>query len=209
MQKQGNQPKENANSRSNLFRVDYSKLLPDFKEERTQKFTTIVLTVLTLAFFGLFAINPTVSTIIKLRKELEDNNFVDSKLVQKINNLSTLQKKYTELQSDLPMIFAAVPQSPEVPLMVAQIQSIAKNSNVSIENFQSFAVEIPTKTTPSSYASFSFALSLSGTYNDLYRFLTSLSNMQRVVSVELISFTKKTLGNSMELSIKGKAFFNP
>lgn len=189
--------------------LDYSKFLPDFKEERTQKFTTIVLTVLTLAFFGLFAINPTVSTILELRKELDDNNFVDTKLVQKINNLSTLQKKYTELQSDLPLIFSAVPQGPEVPLLVAQIQSVAKSSNVSIGNFQSFEVEVPTKSASRNYSSFSFALSVSGTYNDLYKFLASLSNMQRVVSVELISFTKKTIGNSMELSLKGKAFFNP
>lgn len=205
-------PKQDINTSkgTGLFKsLDYSRFIPKLKEERTQKFTTIILTVVTLSLFGLFAINPTISTILKLRKELDDNTFVDNKLQEKINNLSSLQKKYIILQNDLPLIFAAIPQSPEVPLLVAQIQAIAKNNNIAIENFQSFEVEVPTKSTTRNYSSFSFALSVGGTYNDLYRFLTQLSNMQRVVAVELLSLTKKSISNSIELSIKGKAFFNP
>lgn len=183
--------------------------IPNFKEERAQKFTTIVLTVITLSLFGLFAINPTISTILKLRRELEDNKLVDQKLAQKIQNISTLQKKYTALQSDLPTIFSAIPQSPEVPLLAAQIQSVAKNSNVGIENFQTFEVETQSKATSSGYFSFSFALSANGTYNDLYKFVNSLSNMQRVIALELISLTRKTDSSSLVLAVKGKAFFSP
>lgn len=192
-----------------LFKNLGLPFVPNFKEERTQKFTTIVLTVLTLSFFGIFAINPTISTIVKLRKELEDNKFVDNKLTEKINNLSSLQKKYNSLQNDMPFILAAIPQSSEVPLLAAQIQAVAKNTNVIIENFQTFEVEIQKKTSPRNYSSFSFALSLDGSYNDLYNFLKSLSNMQRVVSIDLISLTKKTTSSSLQLSIKGKAFFSP
>ncbi len=200
----------NTSKGTGLFKsFDYSKFFPNLEEERTQKFTTIILTVITLSLFGIFAINPTISTILKLRRELDDNNFVDKKLQEKINNLSSLQKKYIILQNDLPIIFAAVPKGPEVPLLVAQIQAIAKNNNIAIENFQSFEVEVPTKSASRNYSSFSFALSAGGTYNDLYRFLTQLSNMQRVVAVELLSLSKKSISNSMELSIKGRAFFNP
>ncbi len=201
--------KQNKQSlRSNALK-NYSKLLPNFKEEKTQKFITILLTVITLAFFGVFAINPTISTIIKLRKELDDSKFVDNKLQNKINNISALQKQYIVLQNDLPFILAAVPYGPEVPLLAAQIQSVAKNSNVGIDNFQTFEVEVPQKATPRNYLSYSFALSTEGTFNDLYNLLTSLSNMQRVISIELLSLTKKSASNLLELSIKGKAFFNP
>lgn len=180
--------------------------VPDFKEERTQKFTTIVLTVMTLSFFGIFAINPTISTILRLQRELEDNKLVDTKLAQKIQNISTLQKKYTSLQGDLPIILSAIPQNAEVPLFAAQIQGVAKNSNVSIENFQTFEVEV--EKSASKYLSFSFALSVSGSYNDLYKFLTTLANMQRVVAIDLLSLTKKTGNSQFELAIKGKTFFS-
>lgn len=198
--------------RPNNLRKSFGNLVlpfvPNFKEERTQKFTTIVLTVITLAFFGIFAINPTVSTIVKLRNEVKDNKFVDRELAQKIQNISTLQKKYTALQSDMPFILSAIPQNSEVPLLAAQIQAIARSSNVFINNFQTFEVEVQ-KSSSKKYSSFSFALSLSGSYNDLYKFLISLSNMQRVVAIDLLSLTKKTGSSSLEIAIKGKVFFSP
>ena len=77
-----------------LQQKKYFQMLPDFKEERTRKFTTLVFTLLALSFFGLFAISPTLSTIANLNKQLSDNEFVDSQLQNKINNLYTLQQDY-------------------------------------------------------------------------------------------------------------------
>lgn len=207
MQNQGKQTKQGLRLGSlRQFKNLALPFVPDFKEERTQKFTTIVLTVMTLSFFGIFAINPTISTILRLQRELEDNKLVDTKLAQKIQNISTLQKKYTFLQSDLPIILSAIPQKAEVPLFAAQIQGVAKNSNVAIENFQTFEVEV--EASARKYSSFSFALSVSGSYNDLYKFLTTLANMQRVVAIDLLSLTKKTGSSQLEFAIKGKTFFS-
>lgn len=185
------------------------QFLPNFKEERTQKFTTIILTVLALSFFGVFAISPTISTIVGLRKELDDSTLVENKLEEKINNLSDLQKKYVLLQSDLPSILGAIPKTPDVPLLAAQIQALAKDKNASINNFQSFEVSIQNTASQRNFSSFSFALSVDGAYNDLYKFLSSLSNLQRVVSIDLISLTKKTGSDQVEMSLRGKAFFSP
>lgn len=194
---------------NNLFKNFNYSFLPNFKEERTKKFTTILLTVITLAIFGILAINPTISTIVKLRKELDDNNLVDNKLQEKINNLSSLQKQYNGMQKDLPLILGAIPKNPEVPLLAAEIQSVAKNTNVNVENFQSFQVQIQQQASPRNYSAFSFTVSAVGTYNDIYRFLTTLSNMRRVISLDLLSLTKKTASNQVDLSIKGEVFFNP
>lgn len=191
-----------------LKNLNYN-FLSSFKEERTQKFTTIILTVAALSIFGIFAINPTISTIAGLRKQLDDNTLVDNKLTQKINNLSILQKKYNGMQKDLPLILSAIPKDSEVPLLAAQIQAVAKDTNVNIENFQSFQVGVESAASPRNYSSFSFTVSAVGTYNDLYNFLKTLSNMQRVVSIDLLSLTKKTAVNQVDLSVKGEAFFNP
>lgn len=190
------------------FKFNYN-FFPNFKEERTQKFTTILFTIIALGIFGLFAINPTISTIAKLRKELDDNNLVDSKLQQKISNLTTLQNKYNGMQKDLPPIFSAIPKNPELPLLAAEIQAAAKNANVDLENFQSFQVEVQKQASQRKYSGFSFTVSAAGEYSDIYSFLKTLSNMQRVVSLDLLSLTKKSAGNQVDLSIKGEAFFNP
>lgn len=195
----------------NIFKilpVGKFDLLADFKEERTQKFTTLVLTLVALSLFGLLAINPTLSTIAKLKKQVSDNNFVDQKLQQKINALTTLQQKYTSLQNDLPVIIDAIPKNPEIPLLVAQIQAASGNSNVSLNSLQTFQVEIEKPKIQKKFSSFSFALSADGSYNDLLKFISVVSNMERVVSIDIFSLTKKTGSNLLELTFKGKAFFN-
>ena len=58
----------------------YFLALELFKKDRTQKVTTLAMTLIALSFFGLFAINPTLSTISRLQKELEDAKFVDQHL---------------------------------------------------------------------------------------------------------------------------------
>jgi len=46
---------------------EYMKYLPNLKEESTRTFVTLALTFASLSFFGLFAINPTLATIINLK----------------------------------------------------------------------------------------------------------------------------------------------
>lgn len=198
--------------KNNLFKkpkIDF-KFLPDFKEERTQKFTTIILTLAALSFFGLFAINPTLSTIAQLNKQLNDSNFVKQKLEQKINNLTTLQQKYVALQSVLPTILASIPKDPQVPIFAAQVQAVAGSSNVTIDNLQTFEVEVGQNTKQKQYSSFAFALTVEGSYNNLSNFLSGLSNMQRIVGIDILSLTKKTGGGTgLQLTLKGQTFFNP
>ena len=194
-----------------LFRilpVGKFDLLPDFKEERTQKFITIILTLIAVSFFALFAINPTLSTIAQLKKQVSDNELVDKQLSQKINNLTILQQKYTALKNDIPIIISAIPKGPEIPLLVAQVQAASINSNVSLNSLQTFQVEVGKPSVSKKFSSFSFALSAGGSYNDLLRFISTISNMQRIVSVDILSFTTKSGSNLLELNFKGKSFFN-
>lgn len=187
----------------------YLELLPAFKEERTQKFTTLILTLISLSFFGLIAINPTISTIIKLNKELEDSRLVDAKLTEKINNLTSLQENYNRLQPDLPIILSAIPKNPEVPLFAAQVQAVAQASNINIDSLQTFEVGVSNIPSARGFSSFSFALVAEGSYNDISNFLTSLSTMQRIVGIDILSLTKKTGGNILQLTLKGRTFFSP
>ena len=169
----------------------YLQILPDFKSERAQKSTTIVLTFIALSFFGLFAINPTLSTIAKLKKELSDNEFADQQLKQKINNLSSLQQKYSLLQKDIPFVLNAIPKDPDVSLLLAQIQSVAQDNNINIKNLQNFQVELFKKQNLNTkYYSYFFSLSGEGAHDNVLAFVSSLVNMQRVINIEAFSINR-------------------
>lgn len=193
----------------NLQKKKYFEMLPDFKEERMQKFTTLVFTIVALSFFGLFAINPTLSTIANLNKQLEDNKFVDRELQSKINNLYLLQQKYNELTPDLPYVLDSFPKNPQVPLLVAELQSLARSSNIVVTGLQTLEVEVPNSSANTKkYYAFSFNVSASGTYENLTKFIDSVVKMQRIVSINILSLSRNTgEGPSTQLNFKGTAYF--
>src|SRR5471030_1526710 len=116
------------NLSANKYRV-YLKLLPSMEEETTYSFVTLALTFAALTFFGIFAINPTLSTIFSLQKQLADDTKVDKQLQIKINNLSSLEQQYNELGSNLSNIYNAVPENPQAPLLSAQVAALTKKHN--------------------------------------------------------------------------------
>jgi HAMP domain-containing protein len=86
----------------------YKELLPYIKKEKNQQYFAVILTLGASIFFALFAINPTLSTISKLKKEVEDRKFAESMLTAKINSLSSLSTEYEIIERDLELVYDAV-----------------------------------------------------------------------------------------------------
>lgn len=189
----------------------YFPTLPYLTPEGSQKFFGIVLTLCAVTFFGFFAIKPTVSTILKLQKELSDNQFVLNQLETKIKNLSELRGQYTNLQSDLPFITSAITIQPDVPILLAQIQAIAQTSNITIKKLQNFEIEILRGDTSQhkNYYSYSFAIGGNGSFENISKFLQTLTNMERVVNIDTFSINNITdqKSESLGFDIQGTAFF--
>lgn len=187
----------------------YFELLPDLKKEKTKKYSSVIFSLISLSFFGIFAINPTLSTIAKLKKELSDAKFVDKQLAEKISNLSSLQEKYNIVEKDIPIVLKAVPRDPQAPLLMGQIQAIAKDEGVEIINLQSFEVDIPDlSSNQKKYSTYSFSVGVQGNYENLTNFISTLLSMERVISLDTLSINRK--GNQPEilkLDIKGMAYF--
>lgn len=188
----------------------YIALLPDFKKEKAQKVSSIVFSLVALSFFGLFAIEPTLSTIAKLKKDLSDSKYVNEKLSEKISNLSSLQTKYNLLQDDIPVVLVAIPQNPQLPTLIGQIQSLSRQKNVTISNLQTYEIEAANAKNPNKdFYSFSFVITGEGMYTDIFNFLSSLTNMQRVITIDELLIGKSTSANLLQFNMKGAAYFKP
>ncbi len=182
----------------------YLELIPDFKKEKAQKFTTIVLTIIAVIILALFAINPTLSTIANLNKQLEDARFVSKRLQDKINDLSILQAKYNSLQEDLPVIYESVPKNSDAPKITGQLQAIAADSGVTLTSTQVSNITLA----QARFYYFTFNISLTGTYENIMKFVTQLSSSQRVTNIYNINIAKgQKESEVLQASIKGQAFF--
>lgn len=198
-----------TNKNKDIPIIRHLEILPSFKNQQTQKFTNIILTLITISLFGMFAINPTLSTIVKLKKELTDSEFAEKSLEEKTKNLTILQQKYADIQEDIPYALSAIPYRPEVPLLMAQIQSIAHNTNVHISNLQNLAVELFKENIgEQKYYSYSFSISGNGTFESISTFFSKIVNMQRIISIDTFSIDKtadKT--GALRFNLQGLAYY--
>lgn len=192
-----------------IIKIKYFPKLPYLSEERSQKFFAIVLTLLALSFFGFFAINPTVSTILNLRKQLSDSEFVYRELETKIKNLSRLKIQYDNMQNDLPIITDAITIQPNVHLLFAQIQGAAQKSNIKLSKLQNFEVEIlkNNKTSGKKYRSYSFVIVGNSSFENISDFVSTITNMQRIIDIDTFSISTAAKNDSLEFNIQGTAFF--
>lgn len=206
----------------------YLSLIPSFKEARAQAFYTLTLSLIAVALCIYFAINPTISTIIQLSKELEDNKLIEQKLIEKITNLQTLQQKYNTMQQDLPLLYAALPETPKVPPFQGQLLAIARKANTAISQLQTSQVELLTpeadapiplnqpgvvgvaviNAPPVAPPSFEFSLASEGPYINITDFLTTLVDFERLATIDTLSLKAGTSKTDIwKTTVSGKAYY--
>lgn len=208
------------------FRKDIAALLPQSKG-----ILEITLSYAAIAFFGWFAIRPTLVTITGLFNEINTQRTVLEQLDNKINALVAADTTYRSAQHQLKLLDQALPKHHQSPEFMSQIEILALENNVNIItlNFSEFKLkpqqETPLKTSSSSQTStnrkqttnneeqeiknLSFQINLHGSYSDLRHFLTQLANIRRVVTVDNLSFRpNNNLGfNSIIMQINGNALY--
>jgi Tfp pilus assembly protein PilO len=183
---------------------------PRLGEEKVHIYIMLSLTFAALSFLGMFAINPTLTTIVELNKKLSDSEFVNQALKTKISNLSSLNTQYEALMNTWPIVDAAVPNDPRVVAVLGQIQAIAKVSNVQLSVIQSFEVELTNniirKSALPKEASYVFTITAEGSKENLLQFVKTVSGFDRIVAIEAINYSNE---EKQSVTIRARTFFSP
>jgi len=186
---------------------EYLKLLPQMKNENTKTVTMLIFTFVALSILGIFAINPTISTIIELQKQMADSEFVQQQLTTKIDNLSSLQQQYTNLSSDLPIIETAIPGNADVVSFIGQVKVLARNTGLQLSTIKISPVTLSVNSKKKTDSSFSFSIDANGAYESYINFISSLTNFNRIVTLDSISIIKDPQSSRLILSVQGKGYF--
>lgn len=190
---------------------DYLKLLPNLNDEKTQLYTMLIFTLAALCIFGIFAINPTLSTIAKEERQLDDLKSLYGQLNDKLQNLGILQYKYSELENngDLKIALSALPSKLEAPKTVAQINALLSQSGLKPKSLQTYGIEITPNNNPIEKAySIAFALEAEGSYDNILTFVKSVANLDRIVTIDSISVLRSDKG-LLSLKLLCREYFKP
>lgn len=181
------------------YQLTYRRYGRFYKNVRTQMqrkevlvSTNIILTLLTISFFAVFAIRPTALTISKLWREIKDKKTVETQLEMKISDLAETQSALALLKEDLVLLDNAIPPNMDFSRFARTIEYLASThgllitsnsySNIelwlSAERASASATEIKTH---------SFLLKLRGSFSDIRSFIAELEQLNRLISITSVS----------------------
>lgn len=188
----------------------FTYIQPIIKTPFIKTYGSLILTIVALSIFTIFAIKPTVETILILQKTLSDQTEILSAINKKSQDLSLGSNNYKSLVSQglTDKINAAVPFTPAAGELTHALEDATRvpQASVSAVQFQPFTINPPTETNIFELSEITFTLNIEGTYQSLLLVLDNLRNSPRLVSIDNIAFNKIE-GGGLLLSVSGKAYY--
>lgn len=195
------------------------------KNRKTQAYVMVVLSLLTISFFGFFAVRPTLRTISQLERQIQDRSDLNDQLDKKINALIQAQESYQAIEPQLPLLYSLLPEQPEFPLLLRHLETLAQTNEATISSIQFEPIVLlgekptatgeddkATKNTASVTIPLYFTLAVNGDYTHLIAFLTQLTQLDRIVTIQSVQFTGGKGGTgvaSLGLGVGSSAFYYP
>lgn len=196
--------------KSNIFTDFVGKaniyLNAEENKEKAIAYVYIILSLFTLAIFGIFAIGPTITTITELNKEHEENKRILDQLNQKVTNLSLLRSQYSQIQPDFPLIESAVPSTPNASKLTRQIELVSSTNSLAIEKIDIGLLEIfPASNVNTPIFAFSFSVSVNGSRENINNFVKEIVNVDRIVGVDRLTINEES--GSFNAVVAGKSYY--
>lgn len=172
---------------------------------------TTIFTLFMMSIFILFAIRPTVETIIILQKQLSDYQQVLDKINQKSSNLAIGIENYKKISNSpvLQKVQTAIPENVELRTFVRSLEDTALKNEATISGLQlqPLSIEQENNTSQKTLSTMDFTFNVSAPYPKLLIILNKLKTTPRLISVDRVLLTRSTETRTVLMSISGKAYY--
>lgn len=138
------------------------------------------------------AIQPTLTTIARLNKEVQEKKELTEKLSSKISSLMTAINLYSQYQPKIALLDQALPPTPDLIPTLKIIEKIANETNVVITTLSVNQVpeevdDLPTSST-ATLTSLPISVTVMGQYQDMRKFVEALHQSRRTIQVLSANF---------------------
>lgn len=151
----------------------------------------LLLTFLTISFFAVFAIRPTVNTIAKLVADIKTQKDIQTKLNDKITNLKKAQIVYTQEKTRLALLDQAYPKGPQPDTLASQLEGLAAQNSLKLESLNvgktTLAGKIINDQPKGTESQFELSFLVKGEYKNILIFLKDVENLRRLINITSVS----------------------
>lgn len=187
--------------------------------------SSLILTLLTIAFFGFAAIRPTLATVSELVGELEEKRELEQKVDQKIQSLAAAQDNYVNNQDILQTFDQTLPPSPQTTELLFIIEYLGYQNNIDIISIRHPPITIYGQPSTidskeaqtfiqNQFVAINFRLTAEGEIPNLLSFVRDLSQHNRLLHIESTSLNQPEEDQGQEetkpiISIFFTTYYNP
>ncbi len=171
--------------------------------------STIFTLIITIIFI-LYAIKPTVETILVLQKKLAEETSVLEKINQKVTDLSKARQNFEKLDPNIKSkIEAAIPETIQLRSVTQTLEQTALRNQASVSalQIQPLSVETNAASELNTVSEIAFTFNVEGEYQKLISVLQDLKSSDRLISIDNMSLSKLSEGPGLIMSISGKAYY--
>lgn len=147
----------------------------------------LMLSLGTIIVFAIFAIKPTILTIVEINNEIKAKEESIEKLQKKLINLQTANSILQNQAENLKLIDEAVPNSASLEQVAKQIEKLASSNSINLTSLTSADVVIKGQEEKSENE-LSVSFSVNGDYQNLFTFLQSIENTRRPIKIGSLIF---------------------
>lgn len=189
----------------------YTYIKPILKNKIVRTYSSLIFSLITVTIFSLFAIKPTLSTIISLQKSIIEQQQVLDKITTKVEGLSQGRKNYEAIDQKAKVnLISLMPNSTQLPNLIDTISSLAINYQASISGVQIQPIDLEG---PPSIISkeaiikeIDFTFNTRGSYQQMVGLLNSLAQLNRLINIQSVNFNKPIEG-PLIMTVNAKAYF--
>lgn len=156
--------------------------------KKATDYTFTILFFLIFSLFILFAIKPSLTTAVSLKKEESDLKIIDSKYESNIINIVSVQSLMEEHREKLPLLTDAISDHPQVNKMIDDIKKASDQTAFVIKKAGIEEVSL-LDTKNKKLQTLLLTIEGSSDFDILMKFIQSLSNQRRLKTIEKIVIT--------------------
>lgn len=180
---------------TNLFQRYRSYWEPVAADPIVRGYFSLMASLFLTAFLAVFALSPTINTILGLNRKIADQKKIIAALDAKTVSLITAQQNQQQVADLIPLIDQALPEVPHPQGVIKEILNIATASGVEITSLQfknislTKDVALPNDEAKTALPTVGFLLSLKGNDDRTRVFLGQLEKQLRYIRTKSFTLT--------------------
>lgn len=178
-------------------------LITTIKEskEKTNSYATIGFTLVIIILLIVFAIRPTITKIVNIRKEIKEKDRISRLLDDRIQTLSALDNEFQESKEKFEFMPLVFPESERYVLLLSNIEPIVnrnsfKLSSLTFDKYDGESFNITTSVLKPT----TVRITVLGLYSDFVNLLKDFESLPMYIVIDRVSFGNSRTSETNEVS---------